>query len=81
MMNGSGSLCRMAIGSTTHAQKAQHVLAKSAIRAEVVKISSGESNRGCVYGIEFACILENNVEEILRLAGFSPANRFRGTNR
>ena len=63
------ALCRIALGSMTVAMKAQRILSRSAIRADVVKISSDESKKGCVYGIEFSCALSGNIRAILDSAG------------
>ncbi len=57
------------IGSTTQAMNAQKTLAKAAIRSDVVKISSGHSNNGCIYGIEFAPEQYRNVQYILSSYG------------
>ena len=63
------ALCRIALGSMTVAMKAQRILSRNAIRADVVKISSEQSLKGCVYGIEFSCALLGNVRSILDSAG------------
>lgn len=57
------------IGSTTQAMNAQKTLAKAAIRSDVVKISSGHSNNGCIYGIEFAPEQYRNIRYILSSYG------------
>ena len=63
------ALCRIALGSMTLAMKAQRILSRNAIRADVVKISSEESSKGCVYGIEFSCALSGNIRAILDSVG------------
>ena len=63
------ALCRIALGSMTLAMKAQRILSRNAIRVDVVKISSEESLKGCVYGIEFSCALSGNIRVILDSAG------------
>ena len=63
------ALCRIALGSMTVAMKAQRILSRNAIRADVVKISSDENTKGCVYGIEFSCALSGNIRVILDNAG------------
>ena len=64
------ALCRIALGSMTVAMKAQRILSRNAIRADVVKISSEQSlKKGCVYGIEFSCALSGNVRSILDSTG------------
>ena len=70
MPEGRG-LCRTAIGSVSHASRAESVLARAAIRARAVKISSGESS-GCIYGIEIPCSQIRNAEGILRELGIRP---------
>ena len=63
------TICRIALGSMTLAMKAQRILSRNAIRADVVKISSEESSKGCVYGIEFSCALSGNIRAILDSVG------------
>lgn len=57
-------LCLGVIGSSTYATRAQHVLARAAIRSEVVKASS-EQKSGCVYGLRLPCAQRQNAEEVL----------------
>ena len=64
-----GALCRISAGSMTAAMKSQRALARNAIRVNVVKISSSQKDRGCVYGIEFPCVLSGNVRTTLDTAG------------
>lgn len=63
-MREQDGLCRAAIGSVTHATRAQNALLRAAIRARVVKISSGQQS-GCVYGVEIPCSQRNNTAEVL----------------
>ena len=63
-MRETNGICRAAIGSTTHATRAQNALARAAIRARVIKVSSGQKN-GCIYGIELPCSQIKNAEEVL----------------
>ena len=65
----SGALCRLSAGSMTAAMKSQRTLARNAIRVNVVKISSAENDKGCVYGIEFPCVLSGNIRSALESAG------------
>jgi hypothetical protein len=61
--------------SPTKAMQAKEVLARIAVRAEVVK--SEESSRfthGCAYAISFSCLQEQLVKQTLREAGI----RYRG---
>lgn len=67
-MRDEKGLCRAAIGSDTHATRAQAALARAAIRARVVKVSSDRGS-GCLYGIELPCSQRNNTEEILTRSG------------
>ena len=64
-----GALCRLSAGSMTAAMKSQRVLARNAIRVNVVKISSSQQDKGCVYGIEFPCMLSGNIRAALDVAG------------
>ena len=63
-MRDSHGLCKAAIGSSTHAERAAELLRKAAIRTEVVKISSGQKS-GCTYGIALPCEQRRNAAEIL----------------
>ena len=63
-MREATGICRGAIGSTTHAERAQNALLRAAIRTRVVKVSSGQRN-GCIYGIEIPCAQKQNAEEVL----------------
>lgn len=65
-MHDQNGICTAAVGSVTHAERAKSLLARAAIRARVIKVSSGE-RYGCVYGIEVPCSQKKNVEEILSL--------------
>ena len=71
----TASSCRAVTESMTIALKAQKALAKHALRANVVKISS--SARGCSYGIEFDCGLTGNVRAVLDEAGIVVKEYFR----
>lgn len=66
-----GALCRLSAGSMTAAMKSQRELARNAIRVTVVKISPSQNDKGCVYGIEFPCVLSGNVRSTLDAAGIS----------
>ncbi|MBQ8409535.1 MAG: DUF3343 domain-containing protein [Clostridia bacterium] len=63
------TVCTAVTVSMTVALKAQRILAKSAIRAEVIKVSSSSAKRGCTYGIEFDYSLLGNVKDILGRSG------------
>ncbi len=62
-------ICTAVIGSMTLAMKAQSVLAEAAIRASLVKISSGRTQNGCAYGVDFPCTQSANVRTVLSRAG------------
>ena len=57
--------CTAVLGSMTIALKSQRILAKAAIRAEVVKVSRSTSKSGCIYGIEFDITQLTAVRTIL----------------
>ncbi len=61
--------CTAVIGSMTTALKAQKALATAAIRANVVKLDSSVTKRGCAYGVEYNCIQEANVKAVLNASG------------
>jgi len=63
-MRDAHNICKAAIGSATHAQRAAEILLRAAIRAEVVKLSSGRKD-GCIYGIELPCAQKRNAIEVL----------------
>ena len=65
----NGALCRLATGSMTAAMKSQRLLARSTVKVNVVKISSSDESRGCIYGIEFPCVYSGNVRTILESSG------------
>lgn len=67
----SQTVCTAVTGSMTVALKAQRVLGKNALRAEVIKVSSSPSNRGCIYGLQFDCVLLENVKSTLHNAGIN----------
>lgn len=60
------TVCTAVTVSMTVALKAQRILAKNAIRAEVIKISGASAKKGCTYGLEFDCALLGNVKAILQ---------------
>lgn len=64
----SVTVCTAVTVSMTVALKAQRVLAKRAIRSEVIKISGASAKRGCTYGIEFDYALLGNVKAALEEA-------------
>jgi hypothetical protein len=70
-------VCRVTIGSVTYATKAQRSLAKAAIYAEMVKLDSGNSGRGCTYGLEFPCTQWDNVRAVLQSIGIKTRDLIR----
>lgn len=67
--NGYG-VCRAQMRSVTYAQKAQRLLASSAIPSEVIKLESTQG-RGCSYGIEIPCSQKNNAQALLSAEGIT----------
>lgn len=65
---GTGK-CTAVIGSMTQAMKAQSLLADAAIRATVVKVSSGKTHNGCAYGVDFPCTQSGSVRTVLDQGG------------
>lgn len=69
-MRNDKSSCVAVIGTVTQAMRAQSVLAKAAIHAEVVKADSvAATSRGCAYALVFPCEVEETVKTVLRNAG------------
>ena len=66
---GHSASCRAALGSVTLAMRAKRALAASQIACDVIKVSSGNSARGCVYGIEYPCEQSGSVISILAASG------------
>lgn len=60
--------CSAAIGSVTQAMKAQKALASAAIPSTVIKWESSSRLRGCVYGVQYSCQQQRNVETVLASA-------------
>ena len=60
--------CILAIGSETHAMKAQAALAASAIPARIVKIDASAATRGCMWGLSVSAAQKNNVKLVLSSA-------------
>lgn len=58
--------CRVAIGSVTHAMKAQRILENNMIMSKVEKLTY---KNGCTYGLSFPCEHKNNVDLILNKNG------------
>ena len=64
-------ICTAVIGSMTQAMRARDALGEAAIRATVVKVSSSATHNGCAYGVEFPCVQQANVRDVLRSAGIT----------
>ena len=63
------SKCIFTTGSVTYSLKANRILAENSIPCSTTKISARNNNRGCIYGIEFACSQKANVIRLLSGAG------------
>lgn len=61
--------CIAVVGSMTQAMNAQSVLARAAIRTEVVKADSANNGRGCAYALSYDCGQEANLKRVLQLGG------------
>lgn len=70
MKYNSYEVCRAQMRSVTYAQKAQRLLASSAIPSEIVKLDSAQG-RGCSYGIEIPCNQKNNAQSLLSAEGIT----------
>ena len=70
--------CTAVIGSMPTAMKAQKALAVAAVRANVVKLDSSVTKRGCAYGVEYDCIQEANVKAIMNASGICISRIVRG---
>ena len=68
MKQGKRGECSAALGSVTQAMKAQKILAAAAIPSTVVKWEASSRLRGCVYGVEYSCQQQRNVETVLASA-------------
>ena len=63
------SECVAVIGSMTQAMNAQSVLARAAIRTEVIKADSANNGRGCAYALSYDCVQDNNLKRVLQSGG------------
>ena len=61
--------CFAVIGSVTQAMRAQNVLTKAAVRAEVIKVDSTITGKGCAYAVVYSCAQADHVKMILKDAG------------
>ena len=69
--------CLAVMGSMTQVLRAQKVLSRAAVRAEVVKADSAHTRRGCAYALSYPCSQENNVRTILSSAGIRVRDFYR----
>ena len=65
--------CIAAMGSMTATVKAQRVLLDKGIQAEVIALAPEDTRRGCAYGLEFACHLQDETRTALRAARITPS--------
>lgn len=65
------SNCILTIGSATQVMKAVRALNAYSIPSNAIKLSTSNSKKGCIYGIEFRCGHLNNVKRILLLEKIS----------
>ena len=63
------SKCRIALGSITHAMKAEELLNARMIPARVVREENKQLSRGCGYGVSVDCRHSTAAEKKLRDAG------------
>ena len=63
--------CIAVVGSMTQAMSAQSVLARAAIRTEVVKADSANNGRGCAYALSYDCGQAENLRSVLHNAGIT----------
>ena len=59
------------MGTLTNAQKAQRVLAAAAIPSKIVKQTSPNAYRGCVWSVEFSYSQKQNVSMVLANSGIA----------
>ena len=57
------------LGTLTNAQKAQRALSAAAIPSKIVKQTSTNIHRGCVWSVEFSYSQRQNVNTVLFSAG------------
>lgn len=61
--------CVAVIGSMTKAMHAQSVLARAAIRTDLIKADFANGGRGCAYALSYHCEQAENLQRILQNAG------------
>ena len=55
----------LSLGSVTYSIKAQKILSNHSIPSKVVKISTDNNGRGCIYGLEIEEIYRHTVKVLL----------------
>ncbi len=63
------NVCRCGVSTMTQAMHARELLARAAIRADVIQTDSSGHKRGCAYAVSFPCAQERLARSILREAG------------
>ena len=63
--------CSAVMGTLTNAQKAQRALSSAAIPSKIVKQTSLNAYRGCVWSVEFSYNQKQNVSTVLAGAGIA----------
>ncbi len=61
--------CMAVFGAMTRAMRAQQILARAAIRTEVIQADATRNKGGCAYALSYPCTQEGNVRTILASAG------------
>ncbi len=64
--------CIAVIGSMTQAMQAKSVLTSASVRANVVKVDSSQSGRGCAYGVAYPAAQDDTVRAVLINVGIRP---------
>lgn len=67
--NSGNNECVAVIGSMTQAMNAQSVLARAAIRTEVIEADFANGGRGCAYALSYDCVQGENARRVLQNAG------------
>ena len=70
--------CVAVIGSMTQAMRAQKVLSGAAVRAEVIKVDSALTGKGCAYAVSYSCLQADHVKMILKNAGIRVRSYYDG---
>lgn len=71
-------ICTAAIGSLTHAMKAQSALTADGIVSKIVKLDPSMTRKGCAYGIEYSCDDHKAVRSAFNTAKISVSSYIRG---